>query len=76
MKYVIVRDEYGFEVPIIFAESINYKTFKDLKPISAGFCEFETVVSAWGHSVGLNMDSRPHDRLIICAFCGLNKGDE
>lgn len=66
-KYVIVKNEMGVEVPLIFPETINHSTVSKFgnrgehECASAGFCAADEVGrwSAWGESITLRLKSRP-----------------
>ena len=59
MKYVRLEQYDSF---IFFPEVINHSTFKDLKPISAGFCFIgDTGVKCFGESFSLMLPSKQED---------------
>lgn len=70
-KYVVVVNEYGNEVPIVFQNTIDHariaKGFKEV--LAAGFMSFNPTV-CYGRSVTLNCQSRGEidSRLIDKAF--------
>lgn len=72
MKYVIFQDESFALIP----ESAGHDIFKDMHPVSAGFCFIESYrngfddirfrVSCYGESTSLKLKSREdEDALII-----------
>ena len=61
IKYVRVKQFNGI---IMFPDWISHDTFKNLNPISAGFCMFsdlEQKVTCYGNSVSLKLDSIPDE---------------
>lgn len=74
MKYVVVKNDMGMLVPIVFPETINHSTIpregRCHSVVSAGFCFCENGKwGAFGRSQTLNVDSRPEDgKLITEAF--------
>ena len=68
MKYVIVKGEWGEEVPIVFSKSLQHATFCDQRVVSAGFCTIDFSyykVCCYGKSVSLNLESREKDSLLV-----------
>jgi len=66
MKYVVVRNELGEEVPLLFRETINHSTVqkfgRDHESVSAGFALVrDGKWEAFGRSVSLNLKSRPKE---------------
>ena len=58
------------EVPVVFPSFVPHDTFKDLKPVAAGFCkpcevDGKDTWQTFGKSVGLNLKSRINDGLLI-----------
>ncbi len=61
IKYVRVKQFNGI---IMFPEWISHDTFKNLNPISAGFCTIfplTRVVDCFGSSSSLKLDSIPDE---------------
>lgn len=84
MKYIIVTNEYGIEVAVVFSELLSHDTVAKSfdKVISAGFCNptneereigFNTyrVWEIWGKSVSLNLHSRLEDERILTHSLGM-----
>lgn len=49
---------------VIFADSIQHKEFKHLKPVAAGFCVInpdKKIVLCFGESISLDLKSREID---------------
>lgn len=49
---------------IIFPEVIQHSRFKNMNPISAGFCHINTdtqEIKCYGESIGLNLKSKKED---------------
>lgn len=74
MKYVIVKDQYGTEQPIVSSEIMGHADLADnCNVVSAGFCRFnvggeyndEVVASVWGESITLKKKSRPEDAALL-----------
>ena len=76
MKYVILRDRFGMEVPFSCTVPASHADLADgLKPlgytpVSAGFYVFlpDGTVRTFGASDSLNLKPRPGDEAIITAF--------
>ena len=69
IKYVIVKDEFGLESPVLFPKFRNHNHLAH-KPISAGFCEIypredHLEVEVWGESTTCKVSSRTEDKQII-----------
>ena len=74
MKYVIVKDQFGDEVAILFDEMLDHSRVAH-NAIAAGFCtinqvdtntDYEPDVTCYGNSVTLGCGSRgTRDRLLI-----------
>jgi hypothetical protein len=66
MKYIIVKDREDDEHAIVFPDEIIHKDVArihratDVRFISAGFCDMETL-QCWGKSESLNRESRPEE---------------
>lgn len=68
VKYVIVTDEFGFEQPVVFGETLTHAEVswyhkRQYSVVSAGFVGFVPAVegvkaSCYGRSESLNLDSR------------------
>lgn len=68
-KYIIVENEFGIEVALVFDGTLIHKEVAHRLraiPVSAGFVYF-TVNGArcHGRSESLNLDGRPEDEAII-----------
>lgn len=67
-KYIIIVNETGMEVPIVFSPLISHEDMVSKKLVkSAGFCELDNQGrwSAHGWSDTLNLRSRPQDADIL-----------
>jgi len=73
MKYIVIENSFGLEIPMIFPEITTHEDMIpfDAKVVSAGFCEIiiscdfvgfigmgEIDVNCWGKSLSLNKESR------------------
>lgn len=59
LKYVRLKQ---YDEIIIFPEVINHSTFKDLNPISAGFCCIQNnEIKCFGDSNSLSLHSKTDD---------------
>ncbi len=71
MKYIIVKDDFGTEQPLVSSEILGHKDMAGHKPVvSAGFCGFNAeghyvTASVWGDSTTLNVKSRPEDAALL-----------
>jgi len=76
MKYIILKDTIGMEIPIIFPERITHKamaqhvqhllmreTQDSTEVVSAGFCSVLATCS--GSSESLRISSRPDDSIAL-----------
>lgn len=74
MKYVVVQNDMGQLVPIVFPKTINHNTIPKIgrchTVVSAGFCYHDGKEwRAFGESMTLRIKSRPEDgKLITEAF--------
>ena len=61
-KYVRLKQR---DVIIILSEVLKHSDFKEMNPVSAGFCHIsENKVACFGESVSLQMKSDPEDSII------------
>lgn len=59
-KYVIVRDGFGGEWPILFPVMIRHSTIPKSFAVSAGMCDTDgSQWRAYGESLTLDLKSRP-----------------
>ena len=71
MKYIVVKDEFGTEQPIVSSEILSHKNIAQGRSvISADFCKFypegdKITASVWGDSFTLKVKSRPEDAELI-----------
>ncbi|WP_243312080.1 hypothetical protein [Fundidesulfovibrio agrisoli] len=70
MKYIIFEDFAGHPAPILFPGRVSHGEMRELVPyssvLSAGYVEFAGgSLHVHGHSVSLNLKSRPADLEII-----------
>lgn len=67
MKYIIVLNEFGQEVALIFSKSIQHATVANGTEVIAGgfFCLNGYEVTCYGKSVSLDVSSRESDSKII-----------
>jgi hypothetical protein len=74
-KYVVIF-ENGMEQAIVFSKAILHNhavNLREVKPISAGFCDIEDgVVTVHGHSTSLNLSPRREDADVILTTLLLN----
>jgi hypothetical protein len=58
-KYVRLKD---YNEIIIFPEIIEHSTFRNLEPVSAGFCYInKDHIACFGKSISLRLDSKEDD---------------
>ena len=70
LKYIVIDNGYGAEVPVVFPEGIEHgQVAHRYKPISAGWC-YLYPASVWGESTSLGIESRAEDAGLIDAFFG------
>jgi len=69
-KYVRINDD-NF---IIFPNYLEHSTFKDLKPVSAGFCQIlHDSVECYGESYSLKIKSKEDDSILaVKQIFGIN----
>ena len=71
MKYIIVKDQFEEEVPILFPESLQHRDVVNMNStlpvVSAGFCNIgiDGLWYAQGESISLKKRSRQKDATII-----------
>jgi len=84
MKYLIVKvlkptdnSEPGLEHAIVFPDALMHRSVArahhvgQVIVVSAGFCSFKNgIVSTWGRSESIRMDSRPEDADIVAKVLG------
>ena len=67
MKYIIVLNNYGSEVGIMFDGTLSHDEVTHRKVISAGFCRMglDGTMICWGKSQSLNIKCRQQDNTIL-----------
>lgn len=71
IKYLIIEDEFGNRIPVIFSAALSHKECAGkMKVISAGFCEIHYIkgkvkIECYGHSEGLGIKSNPEKDNIL-----------
>lgn len=66
MKYIIVEDETGMEIPVVFPEIVNHNRMGTMKIVSAGFCALrDGKFDTWGESKSLGVKNRNEDEEIL-----------
>ena len=74
MKYVIVKNKYGYECAILFDGLLDHGLFGRQRVVAAGFCDVKgatidgynnPTTSYWGRSVTLSLSARPEDAEVI-----------
>lgn len=61
LKYIVIKNEWGEEVPVIFPEALKHTDIKgDNIVISAGFCQLnDGDPCCFGESLSLSIKARP-----------------
>lgn len=61
-KYVRLKE---YDEIIIFPQIIKHSKFRNLEPVSAGFCSIgDNVINCYGRSVSLNLEGKEDDSFI------------
>jgi len=69
-KYIVIKNNYEIETPIIFPESLSHDSFKNnFNIISAGFVTIDNdQVISFGESTSLRLKSRPEDSDLLSFY--------